>query len=157
MCPFYFLSNNSDNALNICNTLSRFHRNNFSYTERLTLIAVNKIFSFANKKQKWKTQLLGRIEIHWTANLLCSIMRYNTELVISPLPCAVASPKALNRYLLTSVTSLSLSACICIHAVCVGVGNEYQLAMVTFLPSSEFVNLMLLITVQYMKTDENNN
>lgn len=55
------------------------------------------------------------------------------------------------------MTSLSFSACICIHAVCVGVGNEYQLAMVTFLLCSEFVNLMLLITVQYAKSDENKN
>lgn len=41
--------------------------------------------------------------------------------------------------------------------VCLCVSNEYQLAVVTFLLCSEFVNIMLLITVQYKQSDENKN
>lgn len=50
---FYsFPSNNSDNAPNICGTLSRFYWSNFSYIRRLTLIAVNKIFPFAQTNDR---------------------------------------------------------------------------------------------------------
>lgn len=41
--------------------------------------------------------------------------------------------------------------------VCLRVSNEYQLAVVTFLLCSEFVNIMLLITVQYKQSDKNKN
>lgn len=98
--------------------------------------------------------------LHWNSLDCLSLMHhYEVQCWISntPLPLHCCFSKARNQYLLTSVTSLSLSACICIHAVCVGVSNEYQLAMVTFLLCSEFVNLMLLITVQYAKSDENKN
>lgn len=109
---FFFLSNNSDNALNICNTLSRFYWSNFSYIQRLTLIAVNKIFSLA--KKQW---LLGRIEIHWAANLLCSIMRYNAELVIPPLPLHCCLSKS-SESIFVNKCDLSPSLRMYLHSCC---------------------------------------
>lgn len=84
-----------------------------------------------------------------------------------PLPLNHCHSKASNQYLLTNMTSLYLSACVCIHAacvclythvwVCLCVSNEYQLALVTSALCSEFVNRILLITVQYKQSDKNKN
>ncbi len=56
------------------------------------------------------------------------------------------------------MSAFILFVCACAHVwVCLCVSNEYQLAVVTSPLCSEFVNRILLITVQYKQSDKNKN